>query len=59
MGIHWPSLKMTFMAGDKQIILRGVPSLTKDECSLKTITETWKKDDQGLLLELQNFEIKE
>ena len=41
MKVHWPSLTMTFWAKDKQIVLRGDPSLVKPECSLKTLEKTW------------------
>ena len=49
---------MTFWVGEKQIILKGDPSLIKVECSLKTLEKTWKKEDQGFLLKLQHYEIE-
>ncbi|KAL4037971.1 hypothetical protein IC575_001574 [Cucumis melo] len=57
MGNHWPSMKMVFMAGTTQVVLKGDPSLTKIECSLKTISKTWEEEDQGFLLEFQGVEI--
>ena len=59
MKIHWPSLTMTFRMGKKQFILKGDPSLIRAECSLKTIEKTWEEDDQGFLLEMQNYEAEE
>ncbi|TYK26802.1 retrotransposon protein [Cucumis melo var. makuwa] len=46
MGIHWPSMTMVFMAWTTQVVLKGDPSLTKAECSLKTISKTWAEEDQ-------------
>ncbi|TYK07734.1 peroxidase 64 [Cucumis melo var. makuwa] len=56
---HWPSMTMTFMAGKTQVILKGDQSLTKAECSLKTISKTWEREDWGLLLEVENVKIDE
>ncbi|TYK23088.1 pleiotropic drug resistance protein 1-like [Cucumis melo var. makuwa] len=47
------------MAGKTQVILEGDSSFTKAECSLKTISKTWEREDQGFLLEFQNVEIDE
>ena len=58
MEIHWPSMTMVFMAGTSQVILKGDPSLTKAECSLKTISKTWEEEDQGFLIEFQKIEIE-
>ncbi|KAA0041348.1 retrotransposon protein [Cucumis melo var. makuwa] len=44
--IHWPSMTMVFMAWTTQVVLKGDPSLTKAECSLKTISKTWIEEDQ-------------
>ncbi|KAA0059036.1 ty3-gypsy retrotransposon protein [Cucumis melo var. makuwa] len=52
MRVHWLTLTMTFMVGEKQITLKGDPLLIKAECSLKTIQKTWEEEDQGSLLEL-------
>ena len=59
MGVHWPTMTMTFMAGTTQVILKGDPSITKTECSLKTISKTWEIEDQGFLMEFQKIEIEE
>ena len=57
MKVHWPSLTMTFWTKGRRIILKGDPSLTKLECSLKTLEKTWQSGDQGFLLEFQNYEV--
>ncbi|TYK05651.1 Retrotransposable element Tf2 [Cucumis melo var. makuwa] len=58
MEIHWPSMTMVFMVGSSQVILKGDPSLTKAECSLKTISKTWEEEDRGFLIEFQKIEIE-
>ena len=58
MKVHWPSLTMMFCIGTKQISLKGDPSLVRLECSLRTIEKTWDKEDQGFLLESQNYDIE-
>lgn len=58
MGVHWPSKSIAFMAGNRTIILKGDPFLTTAECSLKTITKTWENEDQGFLIEFQNWKFK-
>ena len=58
MKIHWPSINMTFWIGTKQTSLKGDLSLIRVECSLRTIEKTWEKEDQGFLLELQNYDIE-
>ena len=56
MGVHWTPMTMKFI-----IVVgnRGYSSLTKFECSLKTIIKTWEANDQGFLVEVQNVEIDE
>ena len=49
---------MTFWIRTKQISLKGDPSLIRAKCSVRTIEKTWKKEDQGFLLELQNYYIE-
>lgn len=38
MGVHWPTLTMSFMVGANQVILKGDPALTKSEVSLKAFS---------------------
>ena len=56
--VHWPSLTMTFWVKDRQIVLKGDPSLIKAECSLKTLEKTWDAEDQGFLLEFKNYGVE-
>ncbi|KAA0060318.1 peroxidase 64 [Cucumis melo var. makuwa] len=58
MKVHWPSLTLVFWVGKKKVVLKGDPSLIRAECSLKTIEITWELEDQGFLLEWQNYEIE-
>lgn len=58
-GVHWPSLTMTFAVGEDQVTLKGDPSLTKTEVSLKVLTKTWETEDQEYLVEIQNKEAEE
>ncbi|KAA0040209.1 ty3-gypsy retrotransposon protein [Cucumis melo var. makuwa] len=58
MKVHWPSLTMMFWVGEKQIVLKGDPSFIRAECSLKIIEKTWGVEDQGFLLEWQNYDLE-
>lgn len=58
MGVNWPTLTMSFVMDNKQITLKGDPSLTKLEVSLKTMSKTWEAEDQRFLIEFQNLEIE-
>ncbi|KAA0050224.1 uncharacterized protein E5676_scaffold180G00700 [Cucumis melo var. makuwa] len=42
----------------KKVILKGDLSLIRAECSLKTIEKTWKEEDQGFLIEWQNYMVE-
>ena len=44
---------MTFIVGDTNVILKGDPSLTKMEISLKVLVKTWQLDDQGFLVDFR------
>lgn len=44
-GVHWPSMVMTFMVGQTQVILNGDLSVTKVRCSLKTLSKMWERED--------------
>lgn len=57
-GVHWPTLTMSFAMDNREITLMGDPSLTKLEVSLKTMSKTWEAKDQGFLIEFQNLEIE-
>ncbi|KAA0041915.1 uncharacterized protein E5676_scaffold306G001100 [Cucumis melo var. makuwa] len=59
MKVHWPSLTMVFWNGESKVVLKGDPSLIRAECSLKTIEKTWESEDQGFLIEWQNYETED
>lgn len=59
MEIDWPALTMTFTRGDKRIVLKGDPTLTRMEVSLKRMTHAWEVTDQGYLVELQALTTQE
>ncbi|KAL0545922.1 hypothetical protein IC582_015819 [Cucumis melo] len=50
MTVDWKALTMTFVVGDTKVILKGDPSLTRMEISLKVLVKTWQPDDQGFLV---------
>lgn len=58
MGVHWPTLTMTFAVGDSQITLKGDPTLTKSEVSLKVMSKSWEVEDQGFLIKFQHLEVE-
>ena len=47
------ALTMTFVVRDTKIILKGNPSLTRMEISLKMLVKTWQPDDQGSLFDFR------
>lgn len=49
MKTDWPALTMSFIRGDKWIMLRGDPTLARLEVSLKRLTRAWQETDQGSL----------
>ncbi|KAL0554696.1 hypothetical protein IC582_008623 [Cucumis melo] len=50
MTVDWKALTMTFVVGDTKVILKGYPSLTRMEISLKVLVKTCQPDDQGFLV---------
>ncbi|TYK23312.1 peroxidase 64 [Cucumis melo var. makuwa] len=56
--VHWPSLTMTFWVRERQMVLKGDPTLIKAEYSFKTLEKTWKEEDQGFLVEMQFCEVE-
>ncbi|KAA0062470.1 Ty3/gypsy retrotransposon protein [Cucumis melo var. makuwa] len=50
MTVDWKALTMTFVVGDTKVILKGDPSLTRMEISLKVLVKTWQPYDQGFLI---------
>lgn len=43
---------MTFVVGDSKVILKGDPSLTRMEVSLKMLVKKWQLD-QGFLIDFR------
>ncbi|KAA0048289.1 Ty3/gypsy retrotransposon protein [Cucumis melo var. makuwa] len=56
MKIHWPSLTMVFWKEGNKVVLKGDPALIRAECSLKTLEKTWEEEDQGFLIDWQDYE---
>ncbi|KAL0540077.1 hypothetical protein IC582_024306 [Cucumis melo] len=56
MKVHWPSLTMVFWKEGNKVVLKGDPALIRAECSQKTLEKTWDDEDQGFLIDWQNYE---
>lgn len=41
MEVDWRALTMTFKAGGTRVVLKGDPSLTKAEVTLKCLARSW------------------
>lgn len=50
--VDWKSLTLTIDDGDSKVIIKGDPTLTKTEMSLKRLQKTWNKHDEGFLVEM-------
>ncbi|KAL0548488.1 hypothetical protein IC582_012941 [Cucumis melo] len=50
MTVDWKALTMNFVVEDTKVILKGDPSLTRMEISLKVLVKTWQSDDQRFLV---------
>lgn len=53
MEVDWAALTMTFKAGGMRVVLKGDPSLTKAEVSLKPLARSSDIQDQGFLVEFR------
>lgn len=53
---RWRNFTLKVKQGDKTIILKGDPSLTKSRVSLRRMLKTWEVNDQGYLIECQALE---
>lgn len=56
-GVNWNELTMEFEVNGTKVVIRGDPTLTKAEVSLKMMAKTWSSTDQGFLVELQGLNI--
>lgn len=59
MGVDWGALTMSFQVGPDKITLKGDPTLTKAEVSLKKLSKTWTESDEAYLVELRQLSIEE
>ncbi|KAA0040679.1 Ty3/gypsy retrotransposon protein [Cucumis melo var. makuwa] len=55
----WKNLTLTFYDNEKQICVKGDPSLTKARVSLKNLVKTWEEHDHGYLIECRSIEVAE
>ncbi|TYK16772.1 Transposon Ty3-G Gag-Pol polyprotein [Cucumis melo var. makuwa] len=55
----WKNLTLTFYDNEKQICIKGDPSLTKARVSLKNLVKTWEEHDHGYLIECRSIEVAE
>ena len=55
--VDWNNLSLTFSCHDKQICIKGDPSLTKSRVSLKNIIKSWGDHDEGYLTECRAVEV--
>ncbi|KAA0038305.1 ty3-gypsy retrotransposon protein [Cucumis melo var. makuwa] len=55
----WKNLTLTFYDSEKQICIKGDPSLTKARVSLKNLVKTWEEHDHGYLIECRSIEVAE
>ncbi|KAA0040843.1 Ty3/gypsy retrotransposon protein [Cucumis melo var. makuwa] len=55
----WKNLTLTFYDNEKQICIKGDPSLTKARVSLKNLMKTWEKQDHDYLIECRSIKIVE
>ncbi|KAL4030271.1 hypothetical protein IC575_008507 [Cucumis melo] len=53
----WKNLTLTFYDNEKQICIKGDPSLTKARVSLKNLVKTWEEHDHGYLIECRSIEV--
>lgn len=58
MTVDWKDLTMTFSIGNAKVILRGDPSLSQMEVSLKMLTKTWQSKDLDFLIDFRAMETK-
>ncbi|KAL0552391.1 hypothetical protein IC582_011500 [Cucumis melo] len=55
----WKNLTLTFYDNEKQICIKGDPSLTKARVSLNNLVKSWKEQDHGYLIECRSIEVAE
>ena len=54
--MDWKNLTMSFFHDNKKIVIKGDPSLTKTQVSLKNLTKSWTETDTRYLIECRILE---
>ncbi|KAA0051401.1 Ty3/gypsy retrotransposon protein [Cucumis melo var. makuwa] len=54
--VDWKNLILTFFEQGNKVAIKGDPSLTKTQVSLKGMMKNWDTDDQGYLVECRALE---
>ncbi|TYK28130.1 Ty3/gypsy retrotransposon protein [Cucumis melo var. makuwa] len=54
--VDWKNLVLTFYEWDNKVVIKGDPSLTKTQVSLKGMMKNWETKDQGYLVECRAME---
>ena len=55
--VDWKNLTLTFSNKDKQICIKGDPSLTKSRVSLRNLLKMWEEHDHGYLIECRSIAV--
>lgn len=53
MEVDWPAFTLVFNRVEKRVTLKGDPTLTRLEVSLKRLALKWEGKDQGYWVELR------
>ncbi|KAA0035476.1 peroxidase 64 [Cucumis melo var. makuwa] len=56
--VDWKNLTFTFTYNGKSMCIKGDPSLTKTQISLKSMFKTWSDQDEGYLIECRAIGVK-
>ncbi|KAA0057268.1 Ty3/gypsy retrotransposon protein [Cucumis melo var. makuwa] len=54
--VDWQNLILTFYEQGNKVVIKGDPSLTKTQVSLKGMMKNWDTEDQGYLVECRAME---
>ena len=57
MHVNWKTLSMQFQVGGVAVLLQGDPTLSPSLVSLKTLWKALREREEGVLIELGNFEL--
>ena len=55
--VDWKNLTLIFSDKDKQICIKGDPSLTRSRVSLKNLMKTWEEHDHGFLIDCRSIAV--